>query len=79
MAQVIATLPTTCLTNYFGFLRFQTNLQVMDGPAGQVCKKWMVMRANLQVMGVLAAGPHPLLAIMPENPEIQLVRIIILT
>ena len=51
----------------------------MDGPAGQVCKKWMVMRANLQVMGVLAAGPHPLLAIMPENPEIQLVRIIILT
>ncbi|MDY5835749.1 MAG: helix-turn-helix domain-containing protein [Eubacteriales bacterium] len=56
------------LVRILGFLgNFATN----GWAAGQVCNLWMVSRANLQVMGALDTGTHPLLANLSEIQEIR--------
>ena len=46
--------------------RFSGIIAANGWAAGQVCKKWMVLRANLQLMGAMGAGSHPLLANVSE-------------
>ena len=68
---ILAFLPTARLSNYLGFLRFQTYLQVMDG-------SWRLSHPLLADLPLipstsckLARRAHPLLAIMPEYQKIQ--------